>query len=45
MEIARESKYLCPGYMHISYLANVSSKSRVRVLEHLARPYGAATVV
>lgn len=44
---SRESKYLCPGYMHISYLSfslfltDVSSKSRIRVLEHLARSYGA----
>lgn len=37
MEIAYESKYLCPGYMHISYPTDFSSKSRVRVLEYLAR--------
>lgn len=45
MEIARESKYLCPGYMHISYHVDFSFESRVRVLEHLARSWNVATVV
>lgn len=44
MEIARESKYLCPRYMHISYHVDISFESRVRVLEHLARSRNVATV-